>query len=161
MTAVCGFDGDKTWKAGYQKDNQQIIFEVKNIKESVSIYKCENCVIQIKGKTTNITVSECKNTGVVFENSITGLSIVRCNKCQFQATGVCSMFTIDNSEACTMFVTREQYKSIEFVSSKSSEIHIIVPGPTEDSDPMEFTIPAQFTTKFEGNTFKTKPVEHI
>lgn len=50
-------DGTK-WKVEFQKDKKDIVIEVDNPKQSVYIYKCTDCVVQIKGKINAFVVGK-------------------------------------------------------------------------------------------------------
>ena len=42
----------------YQKDNRNLVISETEMKQTVYIYKCENCTIQVKGKVNAITVGQ-------------------------------------------------------------------------------------------------------
>jgi len=42
----------------YQKDNRNLVISDTEMKQTVYIYKCENCTIQIKGKVNAITLGQ-------------------------------------------------------------------------------------------------------
>jgi len=44
----------------YQKDNRNLVISETEMKQTVYIYKCENCTIQVKGKVNAITVGQCQ-----------------------------------------------------------------------------------------------------
>jgi adenylyl cyclase-associated protein len=51
----------KIWQIEYQKNNDAIKVETDK-KQAVYIYKCENSVVQVKGKVNSITMDGCKKT---------------------------------------------------------------------------------------------------
>lgn len=54
-------DGKK-WAVEYFKGDRNIIVTVENMKQSVYIYKCENSVVQVKGKLNSIALGMLAGT---------------------------------------------------------------------------------------------------
>lgn len=50
--------------------------EIKDMKQTVYVFRCENAVIQIKGKVNSVTVDGCKKTSVVFDNLLSQVEVI-------------------------------------------------------------------------------------
>ena len=80
-------DGKK-WAVEHQVGNRTLVIEDVNPKQTVYVYDCVDCVIQIKGKANNITLDKCAKTGVVFEDVLATCELVNCVSMQVQCTGL-------------------------------------------------------------------------
>lgn len=50
--------------------------------------------------------------------------------------------------------------SAAITTAKSSEVNVIIPGPSPADDPVEAPIPEQFVSLYVGGRWVTKPVDH-
>lgn len=149
--------GGAKWMVENYDGKKDLIIEVESIKHSVYIIKCDNCIIQIKGKCASIImgmiilslfifyIENCQKTNVVFENAVASAEIVNCKSCKMQVTGVVPTVNIDKTDGATLFLSKESIQC-EIISSKSSEMNVCVPH--EDSY-KEIPIPQQFTSKYD------------
>jgi adenylyl cyclase-associated protein len=48
----------------------------------------------------------------------------------------------------------------DVTTAKSSEVNVVVPGESEEADPLEHAIPEQFVTRFQGGRWVTEAVSH-
>eukprot|EP01155_Anaeramoeba_flamelloides_P010367 Anaeramoba_flamelloidesa325353_803.p2 GENE.a325353_803~~a325353_803.p2 ORF type:complete len:161 (-),score=38.64 a325353_803:312-794(-) len=154
-------EGKNVWNVENYSGNNNVKIEVKNNKEIVSIYKCTNSVFVVSNKCNKIVLDNCKKCGVLFESTITGVDVVRSSGCQIQCKVSVPSFSIDNSDGITVFLTQENYSTIQFYTSKSSETNITVAGASEEEDPKTYIIPSQFISKFVDGKFTTQEVSHI
>lgn len=119
------------------------VVEVKNPKEQVYIYNCENATIQIKGKLKSVVLDKCVKSNLVFESAISSCEVVNCKRVQIQCTGLCPSIAIDKTDGCLTYLSAEGVASTNFVTSKSSEMN--VSWQDEKSGEMkEAPIPEQF-----------------
>jgi len=155
--AKFALEGNK-WKVEGQIDNQSIVIDNTESKQTIYIYRCHNSVINIKGKVNSIAFDECSKTGVVFDNAIATFEVVNCDSVQVQVTGSVPSISIDKTSGCQIFLS-ENAKGVEIVSSKSDEMNVMFPGP--DKEMVELAIPEQFKTSVKGSKLETKAVEHV
>uniref|UniRef100_A0A914WNB2 C-CAP/cofactor C-like domain-containing protein n=1 Tax=Plectus sambesii TaxID=2011161 RepID=A0A914WNB2_9BILA len=149
-------ENGKQWNVEYHKGNKAIVFEVEDKKQTVYIYKCTDSVIQIKGKCNSVTVDSCKKTSVVFDSLLAQVEIINCQSVQVQTLGAMPTLSIQKTDGCQVYLSKEAINA-EIVTSKSSEMNILV--PTEDGDFKEFPVPEQYKTVWNGNKLATSVVD--
>lgn len=145
----------KKWFVEYQKDNQNIKIDAK-MDQSVYIYRCQNVVVQVKGKLNSIILDSCKKSAVVFDDLVSALEVVNCQSSKVQVMGVMPTISIEKTDGCQVFLSKASLNT-EIVSAKSSEMNIMVPKP--DGEFAELAIPEQFLTKVNGLSLTTTCTE--
>uniref|UniRef100_A0A1I7YXM6 Adenylyl cyclase-associated protein n=1 Tax=Steinernema glaseri TaxID=37863 RepID=A0A1I7YXM6_9BILA len=140
-------ENGKQWNVEYFKDNKEIIVNVKDMKQTVYIFKCENSVIQVKGKCNSITLDGCKKTSVVFDSLLSQVELINCQSVQIQTLGPMPTLSIQKTDGCMVYLSKEAMQA-EIITSKSSEMNILVPHG-EDGEFVEYPVPEQFKTIFD------------
>lgn len=74
----------KKWCVEYHKDNQNLVVDQTEMSQSVNVYKCDNVVLQVKGKINSITVDSCKKFSIVFENIVSVVEFINCQQVKAQ-----------------------------------------------------------------------------
>eukprot|EP01132_Coremiostelium_polycephalum_P005584 gene5584-6951_t len=148
------------WAVEYQVGNKSIVIEDTDPKQTVYIYQCTDSVIQVKGKVNAITLDSCKKTAIVFENAIASCEIVNCTSIEVQVTGKVPCMSIDKTSGCQVYLSAQSLET-EIVTSKSSEMNILIPGATPNDDMIELSVPEQYKTVVKGNKLVTEHVSHI
>ncbi len=120
---------------------------VKDSKEQAYIYRCENATIVIKGKIKSIIADSCTRCNVVFDSAISACEIVNCKSVQVQTLEVCPSFSIDKTDGCLIYLSKESLGVTNFVTSKSSEMNVSWVDEAS-GDQKEAPIPEQFVHKF-------------
>jgi len=156
--AKFALEGQK-WAVEYQKNSQPLTIENAEAKHSVYIYKCINTTVVIKGKVNQITLDSCKKVAIVTDNVISGIDVVNSQSCQVQVTGKAPTVSIDKTDGLQLYLSKEGLTT-EILTSKSSEMNILIPGAKEDDDPVETPIPEQFKSVFKNGKWHTGIVEH-
>lgn len=147
-TPVCQFKalGSK-WIVEYQtkisNPNGLCTIEIKDPKEQVYIYKCEEATIQIKGKLKGVVLDSCKKTNLIFESAISSCEVVNSKSVQIQSTGVCPSFSIDKTDGCLIYLSEEAVSVSSFVTSKSTEMNVSWKDE-KSGEQKEAPIPEQF-----------------
>eukprot|EP01113_Clastostelium_recurvatum_P039159 TRINITY_DN594_c0_g1_i1.p1 TRINITY_DN594_c0_g1~~TRINITY_DN594_c0_g1_i1.p1 ORF type:complete len:180 (+),score=59.17 TRINITY_DN594_c0_g1_i1:45-542(+) len=149
------------WRVEHQKGKNDLVINVEAPKQSVYLFKCQDTVVQIKGKVSSVCLDACTKTAVVFDTVIAAAEIVNSKRVQIQANGSVPSITVDKSEGVIIYLQTAEARQAEVVTSASTEVNVVVPGKTENDDPKEHAIPQQFISKFEGEKFTTKAVEHV
>ncbi|KAN0019677.1 hypothetical protein ACTFIU_002898 [Dictyostelium citrinum] len=157
--AVFALQGNK-WSIEYQVNNKEIIIAEPDSRQTVYIFQCVNSLVQIKGKVNAITLDGCKKTSIVFENAISSCEVVNCSGVEIQVTGRVPSIAIDKTSGCQLYLSKDSLET-EIVSSKSSEMNVLIPGATENDDLVELAIPEQFKTSVKGNKLHTESTSHI
>jgi adenylyl cyclase-associated protein len=151
-------EGNK-WVVENHDNNKSIVIEQPDLKHVVYIYGCTNSTIQIKGKVNAVVVDGCKKTAVVVESVVSSVDLVNCKSVQAQILGKAPTATIEKTDGCLLYLSRECL-DIEIFSSKSSEMNVSIPGKTEKDDFIEKAIVEQYKTVVKGDSLVTVPVEH-
>ncbi|EDV23164.1 uncharacterized protein TRIADDRAFT_63338 [Trichoplax adhaerens] len=140
---VFRLDGKK-WIVENQEGNQDLVISDTNMRQSVYIYKCNNCVIQVKGKVNSIAMDTCKKSAIVFDHVISVMDFVNCQSVKVQVNGAVPTISIGNTDGIQVYLSKEAMQTT-IISSKSSEMNISTPTGN-DGDMVENAVPEQFTT---------------
>lgn len=146
-------DNGKQWNVEYYKNNSSVMVEVSDMKQTVYVFKCENSIIQIRGKVNSVTLDSCKKTSVVFDSLLSQLEVINCQSVQIQTLGAMPTLSIQKTDGCQVYLSKSAINA-EIITSKSSEMNVLVPG-AEDGDFVEFAVPEQFKTVYDGKKLKT------
>ncbi|KHN70804.1 Adenylyl cyclase-associated protein 1 [Toxocara canis] len=146
-------ENGKQWNVEYHKNNQNIIVEIGSMKQTVYVFKCENSVVQVKGKVNSITLDSCTKTSIVFDSLLSQVEVINCQGVQIQTLGTMPTLSIQKTDGCQVYLSKEAMGA-EIVTSKSSGMNVLVPTDA-DGDFMEFPVPEQFKTVFDGKKLQT------
>ncbi|KAI6205327.1 Adenylyl cyclase-associated protein [Aphelenchoides besseyi] len=141
----------KTWIVEYHKGNREIVIQVADMKQSVYVFRCENSIIQVKGKVNSITLDGCKKTGIVVDNLLSQVEVINSQSMKVETKGAMPTISIQKTDGCQVFLSKECLDA-EIVTSKSSEMNICI--PKDDGDYIEIAVPEQFKTVFNPSTNK-------
>lgn len=159
---ILELERDAKWIIENHDGNKEIKIDITSIKHTVYIYKCDNCVIQIKGKCNSISigmillllfiqfVDNCIKTAVVFDSSVSSVEIVNCRDMKIQVTGTVPTIAIDKTDGIQVYLSKDSLNA-EIITAKSSEMNICVP---KDDEYEEMPVPEQFLTKYDPKTKK-------
>jgi len=152
-------EGSK-WVVSYQSGNKNIVISETEPKQVIYIFKCSNSVIQVKGKVNAITLDDSTKTAVVFEQVVSSFDVVNCRSVEVQATGKVPSIAIDKTSGCQIYLSKDSLDA-EIVTSKSSEMNVLIPGSSEDQDLVEIAIPEQYKTVVSDGKLITETVHHV
>ncbi|PIO72109.1 DE Adenylate cyclase associated [Teladorsagia circumcincta] len=142
----------KQWNVEFIVGNPNVVVNVTDKKQTVYIYKCEDSVIAVKGKLNSITLDSCRKTSVVFDAVVAQCETINCQRIEIQTLGEMPTISIQKTDGCQVYLSPTS-KNAEIVTSKSSEMNVLI--PKNDGDYMEFPIPEQFKTTFDGGKLVT------
>jgi len=148
------------WAVEWQDNNKNIELTDTDPRQTVYIYKCENSVINIKGKVNSIAVDGCKKVGVVFTDAIAQVELVNSNSVELQVLGKVPSVAIDKCTGIQVYLSKDAL-AVEIISSKSDSMNVLIPDPAGSPDPVEMAIPEQFKTVVRDNKLQTSPVVHV
>ncbi|XP_008200251.1 adenylyl cyclase-associated protein 1 isoform X1 [Tribolium castaneum] len=150
-------DGKK-WLIEYQKGNHNLVVENVEMNNVVYLFKCTDSTVVVKGKLNSITLDSCKKTSIVFDSLVSAMEFINCQSVQMQVLGKVPTISIDKTDGCQMYLSPESL-DVEIVSSKSSEMNVLV--PKGNGDYTEYPIPEQYkTTVVPGKGLSTIIVEN-
>ncbi|CAG2110694.1 unnamed protein product [Medioppia subpectinata] len=147
----------KKWMIENQIGQKNLVIENCEMNQSINVYKCEDCVLTVKGKVNSITVDLSKKFSIVFQNIVSVVEFINSQKIQAQAMGVVPTITVDKVDNFELYLAKESLQC-EIISSKSSGINISVPD-SKTGDYVEHPIPEQLKTVWTGKGFKTDALE--
>eukprot|EP01111_Echinosteliopsis_oligospora_P005567 TRINITY_DN189_c0_g1_i1.p1 TRINITY_DN189_c0_g1~~TRINITY_DN189_c0_g1_i1.p1 ORF type:complete len:475 (+),score=160.03 TRINITY_DN189_c0_g1_i1:74-1498(+) len=150
-------DGNK-WVVEYFVGKKDIVISETETRHTVYVYNCHNSTIQIKGKVNSIAIDNCKRTAVVFESAISGVEVVNGASIEVQITGKVPSVAIDKTSGMQLYLSKDSVEA-EIVTSKISEMNILIPGP-EGGDFIEIPVPEQYKTVVKGDKLVTECVHH-
>jgi len=154
-----------TWFCENYEGKELIIPDVQ-MKQSVYIQRCRNITIRIPDKAKAITIDKCERLRVELKSVVSTVEVVNSQRCWVSCLEGCPAVALDKSNGISVIITkavRDQAPAPpEIVTSNISECNLVVPGPADDSDPVEIPIPEQFSSKYNKNSKKleTLPVTH-
>jgi len=99
--------------------------------------------VQIKGKVNSISIDSCKKTSVVFDSLLAQVEVINSKSIEVQTLGTMPTVSIQKTDGCQVYLS-DQSLNAEIVSSKSSEMNILV--PKADGEMAEYPVPEQFKT---------------
>jgi adenylyl cyclase-associated protein len=143
---------EKKWLIEYQEGKHDLTIEDTELKQTVYIYKCSECTITVKGKVNSISVDSCSRVGIIFDDVLSTVEFVNCQNVQTQVLGKVPTVSIEKTDGCQVFLSRQSVES-EVVSSKSSAMNILIPNEHDD-EYTEHPIPEQFKTVFNKGSKK-------
>lgn len=82
---------NKKWIVEYQEGRKDIVIDDTNRNQTVYVYKCNNSVLQIKGKINSITLDSCTKSAIVVEDLVSTCEFVNCKSVQAQVDN-CTVF---------------------------------------------------------------------
>merc|ERR1712166_382771 len=159
-TPKCALEGRK-WACEYYVDDRTGTIKIEgcSVKETVTIFRCINCVIQITGKINAILLDDCEKTSIVCTDVVSSIDVVNCKSVEIQADGRVPTILVDKTDGCQLYLGKSATDAT-IILSKSSECNVTTPGATEDDDGVEQALPEQFSNSFQGGKWVTVPVTH-
>jgi adenylyl cyclase-associated protein len=152
-------EGNK-WLVEHQVGNREIVINDTEPKQTVYIFKCSNSTVQIKGKVNSVAVDDCDKVAVVFDTVVASFELVNCRSVEVQVTGKVPSIAIDKTSGCQLYLSKDALDT-EIVTSKSSEMNVLLPTSDPDQDLVEIAIPEQYKTTVKGGKLHTEIVQHV
>lgn len=129
------------------------------LKENVYITKCSNCTVKIPGKIKSIAVDGCKRVEIEFEQVVSIFEMVNSQNCKIECSNLVPAVQIDKSSGISIILlSRDAVAAVPgIVTSNTSELNLVVPGKTDEDDPIEIPLPEQYVTKYQNGKLVTVP----
>jgi len=147
----------KKWIVEFHKGNNNLAIDRTEVNQSVYVYKCEGSTLKVGGKCNNIIVDSCKKLAVVFDSVLSSIEFINCQSVQMQVTGTVPTISIDKTDGCQMYLSKEAL-GVEIVTAKASEMNVAIP---DGEDYVEQPIPEQFKTVLAGTKLVTQATEAV
>lgn len=141
---------DKKWEIFYQTKNNDIEIEEDQVKMHHTIYvmKCDDSLIQVRGKVNSIVLDGCVRTSIIFDSAVSSCELVNCQSCKIQVKGKSPMISLNKVDGVQIFLSQES-ATCPIYSSKSSEMNICI---TNDEDYDEIPLPELFVSRYDPKT---------
>ncbi|KAK9868352.1 hypothetical protein WJX84_003625 [Apatococcus fuscideae] len=149
----------RKWVVENHTDNRELIITETSPKQTVYIYNCTNCTVQVEGKVNAITVDQCKRTGLLFADVVSSCEVVNSQSIQVQCTNIVPTLAVDKSDGVQMYLPAKALDIVNITTAKSSEVNVAVSGLADDL--VEHPIPEQFVSVFKNGKLSTEPVSHV
>lgn len=150
-------DGKK-WLIEYHKGNRNLLVDNAEMNNVVYMFRCQDSTLVIKGKVNSVVMDSCRKSSVVFDSVVSSVEFVNCQSVQMQVLGKVPTISIDKTDGCQMYLNKESL-DVEFITSKSSEMNVMIPKGTEDYS--EYPIPEQFKTTISPKGLSTIAVDSL
>jgi len=145
----------KRWNVEYHKNNKCITIGETEPNQSVYVFKCDDCTIQVGGKCNNIVLDQCSKTGLVFQSAVSGVELINCQSMKIQVLGSVPTISVDKTDGCQMFLSKDCL-DVNIITAKSSEMNVMIPNGEEF---VEQPLPEQFRTTVNGLKLETFPTD--
>jgi len=132
------------------------------IKQGVYIANCRNTNIIISDKVKSIAIDGCHRVHVTFKSVVSSVELVNCQRVSVEVTEFCPSIAIDKSDGSSVILSKAAFANPpQLVTSKISESNLVVPGATDEADPIEIPIPEQYVTLIsKDKKLHTNPMGH-
>ncbi|KXZ41813.1 CAP1 protein [Gonium pectorale] len=159
------------WVVEHQVGRQDLVVDNDAPKNSVYVYGCKDCVLQIRGKVNAVSLDKCSKVGLVVGDVISVAEAVNCSSLQMQVTGFVPTLSVEKTDGVQMFVSKKMAADPNFqvVTAKCSAVNVVVlPGEGEgegaeaeaEADPEEHPVPEQFISTFRNGKLVTVAAAH-
>jgi adenylyl cyclase-associated protein len=150
------------WVIENQTNNKELVIDHPDPTQSVHLFKCENCLVTVKGKVNRIGANLCHRTAIVFESIIATVEVVNSSSIELQAMSQVPVIQVDKTAGCQIYLAPESL-NVEVVTAKSDEVNVYLPGRNNEEDQVELPVPQQFKTTIDPvkRTLTCLPVTHV
>jgi len=128
----------------------------------VYILNAKNITITIPAKVKALQIDGAVKCRIVFKSAVSLCEVFNSNRVKVECLETCPSYAIDKSQGASIEISRQQLDAPpDIVSSNISECNLVVPGATDEADPIELPLPEQYITKLLPNkTLETHNVVH-
>eukprot|EP00290_Baffinella_frigidus_P005441 CAMPEP_0180132926 /NCGR_PEP_ID=MMETSP0986-20121125/9256_1 /TAXON_ID=697907 /ORGANISM="non described non described, Strain CCMP2293" /LENGTH=433 /DNA_ID=CAMNT_0022072987 /DNA_START=101 /DNA_END=1402 /DNA_ORIENTATION=+ len=154
-------NGSKFFIEHYEDDRTLSVTECTN-KTAVCMVACKRSLLQIPGKINTLQIDGCVKTSIVVESCVASIDVINCKSCEIQVTDWTPMITLDGCEGAIIYLSQKCVDNdVAIVSSKCSELNIVLPAKSNDEDPVELPVPEQFETRVRNGALVTTHISHV
>ncbi|XP_076661646.1 adenylyl cyclase-associated protein 1 isoform X1 [Halictus rubicundus] len=150
-------DGKK-WLIEYHKGNKDLLVENVEMNNVIYMFRCQDSTLVVKGKVNSVVMDSCRKSSVVFDSLVSSIEFVNCQSVQMQVLGKVPTISIDKTDGCQMYLSSDSL-DVELISSKSSEMNVMV--PKGNGDYVEYPVPEQFKTTVSPKGLSTIAIDSL
>ena len=147
-------------------DNDRMVLTIHVFEPGQLVYinNCCDVTIHIHGKEmAGMLIENCGRLNVKFGTVVSTCEIFHCKKIAIETEGVCPTFDIDRTDGCVVALCKETLHVTNFVTSKSTNIHVSIPASDKDGGTAagggggrkRVPIPEQFVHKIQGEAIQS------
>jgi adenylyl cyclase-associated protein len=116
----------------------------------------------VANKINTLQIDGCVKTSIVVESCVASVDIINCKSVEIQVSDWTPMITIDGCAGVIVYLSQRCVDDdISIITSKCSELNVVLPANKEEDDPVEIPVPEQFETKIRGGKLVTTAVAHV
>jgi len=131
------------------------------LKESVYILKCKNVTVNIGARCKSIQIDGCIKTNLNFKSVVSLVEVFNSERVTADCSEQLHSIAIDKSNGVALVLSRDGVaKPPTIVTSSISECNLVVPGATDEDDPIEIPLPEQYITLYSNGKLSTEPTGH-
>lgn len=150
------------WFIENQDGNRDLAVTDGTAKTSVCMVACNKSLLQIFNKINTVQIDSCVKSSVVVESCVASIDIINCKGVEVQITDWTPMITIDGCAGVIVYLSQRCVDDdVAIITSKSSELNIVLPAKSEQDDPVEIPVPEQFETRIRNGKLETTCVAHV
>jgi adenylyl cyclase-associated protein len=151
--------GDK-WTVENYEGNTSIDVNIESVKQTVYIRKCDNSLINIKGKCNSVFMDDCQRSVLVFDTVVAACELVNCQRAKIHVNGNIPTIMVDKTDGLNIFLC-ETSLDTTLITSKSSEMNVSIPVGNDDFK--EYPVPEQYVTVWDkaNNKLDTQTNSHM
>jgi adenylyl cyclase-associated protein len=150
-----------TWFVEHHEGNSEIVLDEVQLKENVYILKCKDSVIRIPNKCKSIQVDNCHKTSVVFTSIVSVFEIFNSQRVKIECEDTVPSIAVDKSAGVSVTLSRSAVAvPPTLITSSITEMNLVIPGATDEDDPIEIPLPEQYETKLVDGKLHTEAVSH-
>lgn len=150
-----------TWFVEHHEGAHDIVLNEVQLKENVYILKCKDATITIPNKCKSVQVDNCVKTNIVFSSIVSVFEIFNSQRVKIECEESCPSIAVDKSAGVAVTLSRKAAAvPPTLITSSITEMNIVVPGATDEDDPVEIPMPEQYETKLVNGKLVTEAVSH-
>ncbi|KAL9934098.1 hypothetical protein V8E36_007180 [Tilletia maclaganii] len=138
------------WNVESHEGNRDIVIEITDIGQSVSVYGCKESTIVVKGKCNAVSLASCSKTNLILDTIVSSVEITSSPSFAVQITGKVPTVLIDQTDSGALYLSSDPALAAgtEVITAKCSAINVSV-MPTaarskeEEGEFVEIALPEQ------------------
>ncbi|KAK0555209.1 suppressor of rasval19 [Tilletia horrida] len=138
------------WAVESHEGNRDIVIEVTDIGQTVSVYGCKDSTIVVKGKCNAVSIASCSKTNLVLDTVVSSVEITSSPSFAVQITGKVPTVLIDQTDSGALYLSADPSLAAgtEVITAKCSAINVSVMPTTarskeEEGEFVEIALPEQ------------------
>lgn len=148
-------DGNK-WNVENFENEPHLVIDGTDIGHTVNIFRCDHCVIEIKGKVNAVSMLSCTKTSVLIDSLVSSLEVTRCTSFAAQVTGYTPTVLIDSTDGGQVYLSLKGLET-DIITAKSSALNVSVPAASGEEGVLEeIPLPEQLKHRLHRSGTRTE-----